>query len=212
MSPSWDVLIATIPHRHEKLCGLLAELDRQWEPGLTVIVYRDNLNYPVGRKRQVLLEAASGDYVCFADDDDELAGGYVRRIMAALRLNPDYVGFRVRVSDGGEHRGIAEHSLRYPGWSAPGDPLTRDISHLNPVRRELALLGSFDGRDDNSHGEDSHWAMAVRASGKVRRQVMIHAELYHYRYDPCDESRTFRWRIPEDAILPLPEYPWLKTI
>jgi hypothetical protein len=50
MTPTWDILICSIPHRDEMLADLLAELDRQHQPGVGVIVCRDNLDLPVRRQ------------------------------------------------------------------------------------------------------------------------------------------------------------------
>jgi len=206
--PFYDILIATIPHRHEKLCGLLAELDRQWQPGLGAIVYRDNLENPTGDKRQALLEASRAQYVSFVDDDDEVSPFFVPRIMGALSCGPDYVGFKVNYWDDGELAMQAEHSLRYDGWHTWPEKLIRDISHLNPLRRELALDGRFTG--DSS--EDHDWAAGVRASGRVRDEEWVTEVMYEYRFSEADCHRTARRPLKADRIKPLPSYPWLVTL
>lgn len=43
MPVTWQILIPTIPHRHDKLAGLLETLDAQMRPGVGVLAYRDNL-------------------------------------------------------------------------------------------------------------------------------------------------------------------------
>ena len=206
--PFWDILVATIPHRHGKLCALLAELNRQWQPGLGVIVYRDNLDLTVGAKRQALLEASRAAYVSFVDDDDDLSPYFVPVLMTALSTGPDYAGFRVRCWKGGDLEFQAEHSLRYPGWHTWPEKLVRDLSHLNPLRRELALLGRFSGDDM----EDHNWAAEVRASGAVRDEEWIPQIMYDYRFDPDDCHRTKREPMPVAEIKPLPAYPWLVTL
>jgi hypothetical protein len=206
--PYWDILIPTIPHRHEKLCGLLYELDRQWQLGLGVIVFRDNLETPTGDKRQKLLEASQAVYVSFVDDDDDLSPFFVRRIMGALSASPDYVGFKVNYWAGGELEMQAEHSLRYDGWHTWPDKMVRDISHLNPIRRDLAMTGRFSGES----GEDYKWAAGVRAMGRVRNEEWIPEVMYEYRFSAADCHRTARRPFREQAIRPLPSYPWLVTL
>ena len=210
MSRLYDILIATIPHRHEKLCGLLAELDRQWQPGLGVRVYRDNLERPVGSKRQALLESSQADYVSFADDDDEVASDYVARVIAAIcRSCPDYVGFTVKLTCDGRSMLTATHSLRNGGWFHNQYGLLRDISHLNPVRRELALLARFEGE----LGEDARWADALRATCKVRTEEWLGPEwAYHYQLSPDSLSGRVWEPVPEEDIKLLPSYPWLTAI
>jgi hypothetical protein len=205
MTPTWDILIPTIPHRHDRLCELLAELDRQWQPGLTVRVLRDNLER-AGRashgKRQDLVQAARGEYVCFIDDDDWVAPDYVARIMTALGEHPDYVGFQVLYTEDGNRNYFDDHSLRHGRFGQDGEWLLRDISHINPMLRELALLVGW------SDQTDVEWVDALRATGRVKTEVYIPAEVYHYRKSFSDGWLTSR--TPMGLPLPaLPAYPWL---
>lgn len=205
---TWDLLIATIPHRHERLCGLLAELDRQWQAGLGVLVYRDNLQHAVGAKRQALLEASQANYVSFVDDDDTVAPDFVALIMKALASEPDYVGFRVNCRTDGKLVNSADHSLRYTKWDTLPDRLIRDFSHLNPIRRELALLGRFRGKDV----EDWNWAKGVRDHRAGWREELIPDVMYEYRFSTTDNHNTKRRPWPAAVTHPLPEYPWLRSL
>jgi hypothetical protein len=199
VSTTWDILIRTIPHRHERLCGLLESLAPQMRMRsrhVGILVYRDNLEATPGAKAQALTEASRAEYVSFVDDDDEVSPDYVRRILVALNTEPDYVGFTVRYSVDGQDRALIEHSLRYPGWETRADGRhVRDISHLNPVRRRLALLARW----DDGYGEDHRWAQAMRETGLVNREVFLDGDpLYHYRYsteDHVDREQTVRVRM-----------------
>jgi glycosyltransferase involved in cell wall biosynthesis len=208
MTPTWDILIPTIPHRHDRLCELLAELDRQWQPGLTVRVLRDNLeraNRASHGKRQDLVQAARGEYVCFIDDDDWVAPDYIARIMTALGEHPDYVGFQVLFTEDGQQHYLDDHSLRHGRFGQDGNRLLRDISHINPMLRELALLVEW------SDQTDEEWVDAVRATGRVKTEVYISAEMYHYRRSSSDGWLTSR--APMTPPLPaVPIYPWLEVI
>lgn len=213
---TWDVLIPTIPHRDGSLRALLAEFDRQWQAGFGVRVLRDNLQRPglaSHGKRQELLESSAADYVCDVDDDDWVEADYVASVMEALQSRPDYVGFQVRFTRDGRDPAIARHSLEYDGYAGgysddgvtrDRDFWTRDITHLNPVRRELALLGNWNDQIDND------WAAQLRESGQVKTQVMIDRVLYHYRASTGDAFYTPR--APMDAYPGLPEYPWLTVL
>jgi len=205
---SWDVLISTIPHRHQKLCLLLAELDRQRQPGFGVRLLRDNLERPMVDshvKRQELLESSAADYVCSLDDDDWVAPDYVSAIMEALEQEPDYVGFLVNVMRDGKQWRTATHSLEHGRHETVDSLYIRDITHLNPMRREVALLASWrDVIDDD-------WAAKIRDTGRLRTQVMIDRYLYLYRADTTDCFYTSRGPMPE-PLPQLPEYPWLTVI
>lgn len=206
--PTLDVLISTIPHRHSKLCALLAEFDRQWQPGFGVRVYRDNLELPVlasHMKRQKLTESSLADYVCSVDDDDWIAPDYVATIMAALETGPDYVGFKVQCTRNGEQWRTADHSLSYPGYESVDTWFYRDITHLNPLRRRYAIMVDWAGKIDEE------WAAALRETGQVKTQVYIDREMYIYRADTSDCFYTDRGPMPE-PLPEIPEYPWLTVL
>ena len=84
--PTWDLLLPTLPHRHDQLCALLAEINRQWQPGLGMLICRDNLqrggNASYG-KWQDLQEWSEADYTSFIGDDDWIAPDFAARINRA---------------------------------------------------------------------------------------------------------------------------------
>jgi len=208
---TWDILLPTLPHRHDQLCALLAEIDRQWQPGVGVIIYRDNLqragNASYG-KWQDLEEMSQADYTNIIADDDWIAPDYIAKIMAALGQQPDYVGFMVKYTIDGVPAMPVEHSLQWIGWANSPWKLTRDIVHHNPIRRDLALLATWP--TDTQEG-DRRWADQLRDTGRVNREVWIPEELYHYRETSDSWTRTGGQRIPLPAeeIEPVPAYPWL---
>jgi glycosyltransferase involved in cell wall biosynthesis len=205
---AWDLLIATIPHRHGKLCGLLAELDRQWRPGLGVLLCRDNLELPLGAKRQLLLAASRAGYVSFIDDDDMIYPGFVARVLAAMAGGPDFIGFTVEIVMDGVSQAVAEHSIRYPGWHSWPGKMVRDVSHLNPVRREIAVRVPFGG----GYGEDHRWADGIRATGCLRTEEWVTGYAYRYQFSSGDNAKTSREPLAAAAVPPLPAYPWLRVL
>lgn len=211
---TWDLLLPTFPHRHDQLCVLLAELDRQWQPGLGMRLQRDNLQRAGNAsyaKWQELQEASEADYVSFVGDDDFVAADFVSRVMDALQSRPDYVGYPVRYTYDGEPQTPVEHSLRHGGWYNTPSMLYRDIVHHNPVRRELALLGKW----DTSHiGADVTWAQDLRNSGQVKTEVWIPDPMYYYQETANSWSRN-GGATPAPLLLseikPVPDYHWLKV-
>jgi hypothetical protein len=204
--PSWDLLICSIPHRDATMCELLGELDAQMRPGVGVITFRDNLQVAYGDKIARMLAYSTADYVSCVDDDDMIAPDFIRRVQAALESRPDYVGFQVRYTSGGHPQVPVEHSLRYRSWENREHILVRDIVQFNPIRRELALLGTWEG----GYAADGRWAEGVRASGQCKTEVFIPGQMYYYRYNPEDYFRSPRE--PLAAVPPLPEYPWLTVL
>lgn len=208
MPPTWDILITSIPHRHGKLLRLLDELGRQVPKyeGTGVILYRDDLELCYGGKTQALIDAATADYVCCIDDDDMVAPHFVQDITFALLSRPDYVGFKVRWTRDGVQQRPVTHSLACGGWHDHGHQLERDITQFNPVRRDLALLGRWEGGWE----AERRWANEVRATGCVKDEVFIDEELYWYQETPGDGFQVQRQ--PLGTVPPLPGYPWLRQI
>lgn len=203
----WQILVPTIPHRHDKLLRLIRAIAEQRGPvaDMAVLVHRDNLELGYTAKCQALLDAATADYVSFIDDDDLPGPDYVPRILDALEGDPDYVGFHVDYSVDGVYQCRFTHSLIYSDW---GDDRTRDISHLNPIRREIAVKGRFEGPDQ---GSDSNWASQIRESGLCSSEFMIDAPMYLYLFSTADCCTTPRepWTM---AMPALPEYSWLELL
>jgi hypothetical protein len=208
---TWDILLPTLPHRHDQLCPLLAEIDRQWQPGLGMILYRDNLQRPGNAsygKWQDLEEMSRAEYISFIGDDDWVAPDYVSRVMEALGSGPDYVGYAIRYTSNGNPMMPVEHSLRHGGFREAPDALYRDIVHHNPIRRDLALLATW--RTDH-HTADQTWSKDLRETGRVQTEVWIPEQMYYYQ--ETSNSWT-RWGagpqpLPDSEIRPVPEYPWL---
>jgi hypothetical protein len=209
ITPTWDIMICSIPHRDDLIVGLLAELDRQlktprgYRDDVKVLCFRDNLQTPYGLKLGAMTEASQADYVCSVDDDDGIAPDYVERITTALAEWPDYVGFRIAYTVNGSPSLPVHHSLRYGCWENRQNILVRDISEKNPIRREIALTGTW----TSSPSPDSDWANGVRRSGQCRTEVWIDADMYYYRFRSEDSYWVTRNALAEWE--PLPVYPWL---
>ena len=203
------MLITSIPHRHASLLALLAELDRQLPvPGAAVRVYRDNLQASYGDKSQALIDSSRADYISFTDDDDLVAPDFVSRVMAVLQDEPDYVGFPVRWTVDGEQQRPVEHSLRHGCWEDRAGMLVRDIAQFNPVKRELALLGRWEG----GYQAERRWGDQVRATGRVKTEAWIPDAMYYYQDSPADTFMICRQPFAEADIPLLPSYPWLTSI
>lgn len=206
--PSWDILIPTIPHRHDKLVRLLDTLKPQVRPGFSVIVYRDNLETPYGPKCDALMNASKAEYISFLSDDDSVAPDFVKRIDKALKTRPDYVGFKVRFHEDGVLQRPVIHSLEYGCWDDRPDAYVRDIVHFNPIRRELAIQAPFRGHEIT----DREWADDLRALGIVKTQVFIDAEIHYYQHTLSDFILTGRRPMPDEDIPPLPGYRWVRYL
>lgn len=174
---TWTILVATLGRRGEKFARLMDALAPQLAAAGGAVSVEALWNHgerPLGVIRQALLDHATAEYICFIDDDDMVPANYVAAILPLLD-GVDYVGFKVQVVSGISAGAIGYHGLRNDDWSAgPG------AYHLNPLRRELALLGTFPSGDYN---EDRTWGLQVRPHVQTEHYL----DEVMYLYDPSGE-------------------------
>lgn len=185
--PTWTILVASLAQRHESLNRLLRTLLPQLVDDTSVLVLVNRGERPLGVVRQDLVAHATTDYVSFVDDDDDVPAYHVQAVRAALRERPDYVGWRMQCWVNDEQLKPTYHSLRYPTWSDDEHGFYRDVSHLNPVRRDLALLGDFRLGDPP---EDVSWAAQLR--GHLQTEVYVDRVMYHYHHRSTDSTWSGR--------------------
>jgi hypothetical protein len=173
----WSILILTMPERKELLGRLLDCLAPQAEkyPLVEVMVKTSDPKKTVGEMRTEMIQKALGEYVSFVDDDDLVSSHYVESIYPLLD-GVDYIGFPVNTYRDGTFYGTAYHSLKYRNWNSDQGFPARDISHLNPIRRELALQAPLVGHLD----EDHRWAIAMRELKIVKTEHYIPEAMYFY--------------------------------
>jgi glycosyltransferase involved in cell wall biosynthesis len=170
-------MILTMPGREQFLARLMAVLKPQVEEhdDIEILVRKTDPDLDLGTNRQLLLESVSGRYVCFIDDDDLVAAKYIASIYPLLD-GVDYIGFTLQMYTDGQKQKPTFHSLRYKEWNADQDGFYRDISHLNPIRRELALRAKMSG----GFGEDERWSTQLRNLGIVKTEHYIGEPMYFY--------------------------------
>lgn len=199
MQPKLSVLIATLGRRYQQLDDILNVLlpqVKKFKNQIEVIVYVNNGKLSIGEYRQTLLETAKGDYICFVDDDDDVPDFYCEEIINAM--GKDYIGFNVKFFSDGQQRPPVYHSLKYDRWSQDANGFYRNITHLNPVRRELALKGTFHSRGG---GEDETWATQIKPF--VKTENYINKDMYFYYHNPKDSFFANSY-IPKRTNYPLP--------
>lgn len=199
-APVWSILIATLGERRplfERLMGaLLPQLDAH-DGAVQVTAWHNNGRPSLPVIRQKMVRAATGDYVSWIDDDDLVPDYFVQQGLAALETRPDYVGWDVQCYSNGRPTAISHHALKYGGWYNEGGGHYRDLSHINPIRRELALLADF-SRTQPGQPEDRHWATQLRRTGAVRSEVVVDRIMYHYLYSTCRTAgQGSRWQRPQ---------------
>ena len=174
--PKLSILICTIPSRQRLLDTLLDDLRRQAgiEP---VEILTDNGGGSVGVKRQRLLEQATGDYVVFIDDDDDINPQYVPLILPHLGTC-DVIGFEGEITTNGRNKKRFTISMHH-NYEEKDGIYYRYNNHLCPVRRAIALAIGY---KDMTHGEDYDYATRLHDSGLIKTEHYIYTPMYFYKY------------------------------
>jgi hypothetical protein len=184
-----SILICHLAGRGPQLARLRAVLDPQVCDAVEILVETDNGEMPVGKKRNILLDRAQGDYICFIDDDDMVPDYYVAEILAAIVPDkdgntPDVVGIVGHYFHGDRPPQKFVHSVRYSDWHIErSGQMNRTPNHLNPLRRSLALKAGFPEID---HGEDFEYSQRVSKLLNEdpefsKTEVFIDKVMYEYR-------------------------------
>jgi glycosyltransferase involved in cell wall biosynthesis len=189
-----SILIATLESRIEQFTKLEDFLNKQiadnnLSDDVEVLYFRDDKEYPIGVKRNTLLENASGLFTVFVDDDDWVADDYVSTIVTALKSNSDIdcIGIKGELisEDLGNKPFI--HSVHYKMYFEDANYYYRPPNHLNPIKKEIATQIKFPLKN---FGEDYDWAMALLESGLLQTEIFIDKILYYYHF-AVHSSETF---------------------
>jgi len=202
-----SILIPTLPERKTSLDMLMNEFIKQLgpvqstsivEPGsmfdghfraffrwadVEIIQEHDDGGMTTGMKRQCLNEAATGKYVAHFDDDDLPSDHYIEWVTEGCRKDPDIIGIRgILIIDGDMNsQSRFEQSTQYKKWEKKGVDEFRGPTHLNPIRRDIALRCPF---NDVRIREDWMYCKKVMKihENTPLRELMITRNLYLYQY------------------------------
>lgn len=187
MKPRWTILICTLSSRSDRFVHLmqhlLPQVDRA-EGWVTVSALWNNGEQSLRGMRQDLVENAQSAYVNFVDDDDELPSYYVEKVLPLLDGDTHYIGWRMQCIYDGTWLKPTYHSLQYSTWWDDPAGFYRDISHLNPIRRDLALKYGNYRTTTGRHGtEDANWTVQMRGHVESEKYIPDCMYYYHARSD-----------------------------
>ena len=178
MAIKLEIMILTMRTREKYLARILDCLEPQLTPEVRVTVSVCDQNYTLGENREMMRRASIGEYICFVDDDDVVPCYYVSTILPLLD-GVDIIGFEAQLYVDGDldpHRDY--HTITAGSWYNTEDAFYRDISHLQPIRREVALAAPMEG----GHGEDGRWADNMRALKVIKTEHYIDKIMYYYLF------------------------------
>lgn len=171
-----------IPHT-TKYVGFLERLERVLNPQLTpdvqVIKYVDNGEKTIGKKRNWLLQKATGKYLCFIDSDDVVSENYVSLLMEGIEKNVDACSLTGIITEDGGNPKRFIHSMKYASWFEADGVYYRNNNHLNCIKSDIAKRMVF---PETNHGEDRDYSKQLLNSGMIRTEHWIEPVIYYYEY------------------------------
>jgi glycosyltransferase involved in cell wall biosynthesis len=167
------------------LQSLLTSLINQPSPSgeVEILTEIDGGEITTGNKRNKLIQRASGEYIVFIDDDDEVSPDYVKEILQAAITKPDAIVFSGWMETNGTDRKEFHLSIHYPYTAITRNgrvEYLRYPNHITPIKRSIALQVPFENR---TIGEDYAWATALHDQGLIKTEVKIHKQLYYYKFN-----------------------------
>jgi glycosyltransferase involved in cell wall biosynthesis len=165
-----------------KLCDSLQQQIQSsvWNSQVEVLFELDNGELSIGRKRNLLMERASGQWIAFIDDDDLVSSDYVDLICSAIARRPeiDCIGIKAVITFRGSHPREVFYSLQYHDVFSRNHTYYRPPYHLNPIRREIARQYQF---LNVNYSEDFEWAEQIRRDEVLQNEEIIDSVIYYYR-------------------------------
>lgn len=181
-----SICIATLPERKEQLDHLVAFLRTQG-PFELVTDASPRGTLSVGRKRELMNQRATGDYIVHIDDDDWVSPTYIPDILQAAEGRPDFIGGYELIEGLSQVPQMGMWTNRAPRW-IHGSPAkaykvdyVRTPGHKTPI---IATIAKSIEYRDMGFGEDEDYSRRLKASGAIKIEAFIPKVLQHYRYIP----------------------------
>lgn len=194
-----SILIPTIPSRESSLNNLLKILlpqmstftsSKDYDNNITILKYHnfdveiivcsDEKKITTGEKRNRLLKIASGKYIIFIDDDDEVPNYYIEQLLIAYESNADCFAINGKMTTDGQKEIKWRLSKDYDNITIKEngvDIYLRKTNHITAVKRELALLAPFPNK---SNAEDKGYSDALNPF--LKTEYKIELPMYHYKF------------------------------
>lgn len=197
MKPKLSILIPTTPDRAVMLATLKADIERQinLRPAgeVELLICHDNYERTVGDKRNELLQHASGDYVAFIDDDDDIHEFYIDLLMEGIDKGVDCCSLRGKLTENGQSPELFEHSIRHDRYDTLDIVDMDDIkyirfpNHLNTIKSTIAKQFRFPSQNIS---EDTEFANQIHDSGLIKTEHYIPEVIYFYKHNSNDSVQT----------------------
>lgn len=192
-----SVLMPTTPERHQMFTKLFNEVHRQQEYmqtfhkslGQIEILVDDSPRFlnggpSVGKKREALVNRASGEYLCFLDSDEEISPDYLETLVRLCYQGYDVCTFKAMVKLS-TFWAIVDMRLAFKSNEqiSPDFTVRRLPWHICPVRTRFAKQFTF---SDKNNAEDFEWMEKVL----TKCQTEAHSDRIIFCYNHGDHSEV----------------------
>lgn len=175
-----SILTPSIPRRAAKLASLAQRIKPWLGSDIEWLTITDDR--PSGPKRNEMMDAARGKYICHLDDDDHFEAAFPSVVIPALQLDVDLVMYDAIASLNGSPFFLVsigiDHPNEQPRHMGEGrlSGIRRRPWHWCSWRTELARKARF---PEKHHGaEDAVWLEQmyplVKTWHKIERPLFVH--------------------------------------
>lgn len=189
-----SILIPTIPSRGDMLNLLLKDVEFQkgaleFPDEIEVLIDNDleflNGGKSIGKKRNDLVQKATGKYLCFLDDDDIIAPNYLAEIIKATETGKDCYTFNSLFKNDFYFAFIQMSFLNKENEQAsPNGIIKRAVWHICPVLSSIAKTEEFENINSS---EDWDWMQRVLPKLKTSDHIDMILHQYNH-YESISES------------------------
>lgn len=146
----------------------------------------------IGKKRNIFLNNAKGEYCVMIDDDDRISKNYFQKVIPVLdQIKPDCIGHLIECEMNHQFS-IAIVSNEYTGLAGNKHaiyPIAQGIYYKVPVKTELCKRVGF---KNISYAEDQDFSLRLKPYLKTSH--FIDEPLYKYIYNPpLGQTRAQRY-------------------
>lgn len=204
VAPILSVLIPTIPDRSdiaEKLYNKVFLQRRElWNLhptlGMVDIDVREGKSFlngglSIGKKRESLAYTAEGKYLCYLDDDENIAPNYLETLVRLCQSDADVITFRSFIKND-FYWGLVDMSLSHPDneEATPERIIKRKPWHICPVKSEYAKKYKF---SDTNYGEDWGWMSLVLYHCKTEAHTdqILHSYQHSTKHSEADKITKY---------------------
>lgn len=177
-----SILICTVVGRETSCEKIINELVNQISKNnlhgqVEILVEIDDCKITVGTKRNILKNKASGEYICFIDDDDMVSEDYLSEIFLAIESNPEIITFQVQRYKNGNLDEVYIPNIHIGNLKSGNITFMRNLLHLCPHKKHLVDKISF---PDKNFAEDFEYSMAL--ANLSPKDCRIDKNLYLYYF------------------------------